>query len=215
MPSVHTRIAYFLSSFAPLWVVLGVIAVPAWIPFHAWIEGAFYAVAVLSLAWLYYYITDLKDSRPREIKVVSVTPKDKEVTNYLIFYIFPFLGFDLGSPKEAGALGLLFVVLGILYVRARMTYVHPMLAIVGYHFYEVEIESRGERKKCGLITPEPYVRVGQWLEDVYEKEDYVYLQTLTSDSSSDGSHSSPEATNQPGESQHTSRDTEGPHAISP
>lgn len=181
MPSTLTRIAYFLSSFAPLWVILGVLAVPTWMPFY--IEGAFYAVAALSLAWLYYYITDLRGSRPREIKVVSVTPEDKDVTNYLIFYIFPFLGFDLGSPKEAGALGLLFVVLTVLYVRARMTHVHPILALVGYHFYEVEIESRGERKRCGLITPAPYLRSGQWLENVYEKEDYVYVQVSTTDSS--------------------------------
>lgn len=213
MPSVPARVAYFLSSFAPLWVILGLRAVPAWMPFYA--EGAFYGTALLSLGWLYYYITDLRGGRPRNIRVVSVTPQDKEVTNYLIFYIFPFLGFDLGNPKEAAALGLLFLVLAVLYVQARMTYVHPILALFGYHFYEVEIEDQGERKRCGLISPEPYLRSGHQLEKVYEKEDYIYFHSPTSESPFDGNRSDSGKGNRSGGGSRTSDKAGEPQPISP
>jgi hypothetical protein len=189
------------------------LAVPPWMPIY--VEGVFYGVATLSLGWLYHYITDLKSSRPREIEIVSVTPEDKEVTNYLIFYIFPFLGFDLGSPKEAVALGFLFLVLAILYVQARMTYVHPMLALTGYHFYEVEIEDHGERKRCGLITPESYLRSGHRLEEVYEKENYVYIHSPTSENPSDGSCSDSGARDQSGGSSRTPSEAGEPRPISP
>jgi hypothetical protein len=157
-----------------------------------WYYGTpFYLLALGSVVWLYYYLTDLEGKPSKEIKVTSVTPKDKEVANYLLFYIFPFLGLDLGKWEDSLALLLLFGTLVVLYVRARMTYVNPILGLLGYHFYEVELQDGEEQKVCGLVTKSPYVRADQWLDGVYAKEDYVYIQkpdrTANGDNSSRGS----------------------------
>ena len=189
MPSIPTRVAFFLSSYAPLWVILGFKSLPEWMP---WYYGTpFYLLALGSVVWLYYYLTDLEGKPSKEIKVTSVTPKDKEVANYLLFYIFPFLGLDLGKWEDSLALLLLFGTLVVLYVRARMTYVNPILGLLGYHFYEVELQDGEEQKVCGLVTKSPYVRADQWLDGVYAKEDYVYIQkpdrTANGDNSSRGS----------------------------
>ena len=61
--------------------------------------------------------------------------------SYIASYLLPFVTFPLDKPEQIAALLVFIGVLLILYINSNMIYINPMFNLVGYHLYEITIQS--------------------------------------------------------------------------
>lgn len=128
----------FLSSYAPLFVILAV---------KNYTDNYFVAamVAVISISFLFLFLVLRKASKMsgefREIK--DMEDNSDKFVEYIIAYIIPFLGFSFDNIPDIISLAILFVIIGILYIRSDLIYMNPILNFLGYHLFKAN-SSDGE-----------------------------------------------------------------------
>ena len=155
MPSLLTRTMLFLSSYSPLITILAIQQE------DRLARGALLAVSVTAVAWLAWFVKRLSTLNRMRIKVVSAFRRDQDILGYLFAYVFPFIGTDDQKYGEAIALGVLFFVVAVLYVKLNAIYVNPLLALAGYYLHEV-VEDNG--KISMVLTRRYYIRSGSVLK---------------------------------------------------
>jgi hypothetical protein len=168
MPNLLTRLMLFLSSYAPLFMI---IAMRAWNDNRRVAIGCL-ATSALSLLVLFLFLRAAQSIAASKISIASVKSRDGDVMSYIVTYLLPFLAVKLGDPKDVMSLGLLLLVVGLLYVNSNMIYTNPALNIAGYHIFEVE---DGDGKVSALLCKRSYVRNGSELH-VISIGDYVLLE---------------------------------------
>jgi len=159
MPNIPTRLILFLSSYAPLFLIIAM---------RGWRESRHIAVglivvAVLSLVVLFVFLRAAQKLSAGKVVVSSVTSRDGDVMSYIVTYLLPFLAIKLNDPTDIASLGVVFVVIGLLYVNSNMIQTNPVLNIVGYHIFEIE-DSDG--KTTSLICKRSYIRTGSEINAV-------------------------------------------------
>ncbi len=153
------RIVLFLSSYSPLFVILGLRNSFG----NDDVSFAFYAIALGSIMFLFLYIRTNADVTPDSIKIKSVSSRDADVMSYIVSYLLPFLDISFKDIPNAISLGILIAVIAIIYIKSNMVYVNPILNLAGYHLFEVESESG---KVSALICKQSYVRAGSSVDAV-------------------------------------------------
>ena len=78
-------------------------------------------------------------------KVTHVTSENEKVLSYLVTYLLPFLGFNLTDFSDSIALVILFMAVGLLYIKADLIFINPVLMLFGYNIYLVTFENDQER----------------------------------------------------------------------
>jgi hypothetical protein len=168
MPTVFMELILFLSSYAPLWVIFGILGT-----FGTGIPSiAFYALAGLSATALALFMKAAVARAPIPLKIARVRPRDYDAISYIVTYLLPFLGGDFSHAKARVALGVLLIVIGVLYVRANLFYVNPLLSLVGYRLFE--LETSGNRVLV-MLTRRRYVPHDVDLE-ARPLNEYVFLE---------------------------------------
>lgn len=158
----------FLSSFAPLLAVFGVLE-----SFGGGLASyVCYGLAAGSVLVLYVSFRSWRKLSVTETTVARARPRDADVIAYVATYIIPFAALGVETWRQRGALIGFFVLVGVLYIRANLFYVNPILAIFNFRLFEVETESG---KVLLVISKESYLRVGAPLK-VRTLSDYVYLE---------------------------------------
>jgi hypothetical protein len=92
--------------------------------------------------------------------------------SYIVTYLLPFLAVKLNDPTDLISLGIVFAVIGLLYVNSNMIHTNPVLNIVGYHIFEIE-DSDG--KTTALVCKRSYIRTDSEI-DAISIGDYVLLE---------------------------------------
>lgn len=136
MPSLLTRAVLFLSGYIPLFLIFSVQYYPSY-QYWALIP---LGIGVFAGVGLFGFLLWVKNSAARELTISSVQRRDSEVIAYIFAYVFPFLGLDIENFAGAIGLGIFFVVLMILNVSSNMIHINPVLNLIGYHVYDVEVE---------------------------------------------------------------------------
>lgn len=147
--AVVAKSLLFLSSYAPLLVVLAVLLWPTgprwWcqLPLlsmgfnlRLWFTlllGA--AIGAFLLLWL--FLRSLKKSAPKRLDVEEVHQRDDQIVSYIATYALPFLAAPFESTEKAIGLGIFFVIVWFLQVKLNLLYINPVLALFNYHLYEV------------------------------------------------------------------------------
>jgi hypothetical protein len=107
----------------------------------------YWAIGLLTLGILSLLVTFLYMSRRTrtggvsQAKITAVEKRDENVVSYIASYLIPFVTFPLNQPEQIAALLVFIVVLLILYVNSNMIYINPMFNLVGYHLYEITIQT--------------------------------------------------------------------------
>lgn len=160
-------VVLFLSSFAPLLVVFGLL--------HSFGPGAAsyacYSIAGISVTALWVSFRSWRRLNKTDAQVLRARPRDSDVIAYVATYIVPFAALGAQTWQQRGALIGFFVLVGLLYIRANLFYVNPILAIFGFKLYEVETETG---KVMLVISRATYLRSGSTLK-LHTLSDYVYL----------------------------------------
>lgn len=168
MPNIAVRTVLFLSSYAPLLLIVA-IRNYALNRVFSWV---LLLLALASLLVLFRYLHVASSLAPHSLTVKSATSKDGDAMSYIITYIFPFLDAPLNDLPKAASLVLLFLVLGILYVNSNLIYTNPILNLSGYHVFQIETT---DGKISALITRRAYIPSGADI-DASPLGDYVLLE---------------------------------------
>lgn len=134
MPSLAIRILLFFSSYFPLFLILSIQNYSQ----NGSIALIPVSLGVLSCIGLSGFLRWVKGSAARVEKVASVQRKDSEVMAYIFTYIFPFIGIDFGKWATALSLAIFFAMLLVIYVNSNLIHINPVMAVFGYHVYEIE-----------------------------------------------------------------------------
>jgi len=104
-------------------------------------------------------------------KIISVTPANKEITNYFLSYVFPLLGSE--TIFQNTDMTIFFFVCLIVYTLFSQSYnFNPLLSLFGYKFYEAQ-DATGvgfvllSRITLETIDPEKSVNVKQLCDYIY------------------------------------------------
>jgi drug/metabolite transporter (DMT)-like permease len=168
MPNIPTRLILFLSSYAPLFLIVAM---------RGWRDSRHLAVglaivAVLSVVVLFAFLHTAQKLSAGKVSVSSVISRDGDAMSYIVTYLLPFLAVKLNDPTDVISLGIVFVVIGLLYVNSNMIHTNPVLNIVGHHIFEI-VDSDG--KTTALICKRSYIRTGSEI-DAISIGDYVLLE---------------------------------------
>jgi hypothetical protein len=168
VPAGLTRWILFLSSYAPLFVIVFVLYRESDALF-AWTCLLTAALGVVGLS-LYFFQARTLD--PFQITVTSVQPKGAEAMAYIVTYVIPFLDLDLSGTAAQLSIVILLLVMGLVYVRSNLIYVNPLLSAAGLQVFEITAADNIPRV---LLAHRDYVRPGDRLW-VAQLGHYLYLQ---------------------------------------
>ena len=134
---IFTKIAMFISSYSFLFLAL---AMKFSNNFTFWVLLAISCLGV----FITLVIVNTKINAD-EANVVHVVAKNDQVAGYLVTYILPFSGFSFITLSDQLSLLVLFLTIGILYIKADLIYINPTLMLLGYNIYDVTLENGTNR----------------------------------------------------------------------
>lgn len=135
--SITSKMMLFLSSYSLLFVAL---TFKYKLGSFTWI---FIVLAVLGgIATI--KITKTKIN-PDNREVINIVSKNDQVLSYLVSYLLPFIGFDLTQSNEFVALIIIFLTIGVLYIKADLIYINPLLLLFGFNIYEAQFINGSKR----------------------------------------------------------------------
>lgn len=132
MPNTLAKALMFASSYAPLLVIFWLLD-----SFDSVVLGLVcVAVAIVGCLGLFAVMAIASRISPVSATLADVRPRDTDALSYVVTYLVPFVGASADTLRERTAYLLLFAVLAVLYVRASLFYINPLLNLVGYHLHE-------------------------------------------------------------------------------
>jgi hypothetical protein len=160
-----------VSSYAPLLVVFAALDTLG----KGWPSVMCLVVAAISVIGLVVFFLSARALAPIKIVVEHARHRDTDAISYVVTYLIPFAGFEAHTLRTRISLAIFLLIIGILYVRAHLFYVNPLLTVVGFRLFEVETDSGrillvisrrkfiGARSNLSLCTLSDYV----FLEDAH------------------------------------------------
>ena len=136
MPNFPTRVILFLSSYAPLFLIMAV----KYGSLHRYFALSMVLVGAISVLLLLFYLKQSATLAVDRVVVEKISGKDTEAMSYIVTYLIPFLDIKLDEVSSSVSLLLLFVVIAVLYVHSNLIYINPTLNLLGYHLFEIELE---------------------------------------------------------------------------
>lgn len=138
MPRLFVRCMLFFSSYFPLMLIFSILLGRTHLD---WAIGIL-ALGSFSLLVTFLYLNRRKNrGGVSQARITGVDKRDENVVGYIASYLIPFVTIPLDTPEELAALFIFVVVLLILYINSNMIYINPMFNLVGYHLYEITIDS--------------------------------------------------------------------------
>src|SRR5205809_302703 len=132
-----TGAVLFLSSYAPLLVVFGLLD-----SFGGGLSSyVCYGIAFASIVALWVSFRAWRSLATTETTIARARPRDADAIAYVATYIVPFAALGAESWQQRGALIGFFALVGVLYIRANLFYVNPILALANFSLFEVETET--------------------------------------------------------------------------
>ena len=152
MPNKFAQALMFASSYAPLLVIF-------------WLVGSFNSsvigvvcllVAGAGCAGLAIVMATATKLNPVQVTLNDVRARDSDAMSYVVTYLVPFVGTSADTWRERLAYLLLFGVLAVLYIRASLFYINPLLNLFGYHLHEGTRSGRSvvvvsKRRLSGIV----------------------------------------------------------------
>lgn len=138
------KVLFLLSSYAPLWALIAVrfdAVEPSRLSVAPYLSWSFVALTLGSLAAFAFLLSRLKAANPVVISIRSYARNDDHILSYVVTYFPPLFSLDLAKPHDLWSLAILYVTVGIVYVRADAFYVNPLFALAGFRSYEITTSS--------------------------------------------------------------------------
>lgn len=135
----------FLSSYLPLFALVGARSVGKSTCIALVCAALVLAGAVGTL--LFFRTAHRKPLGRYEL--LDVQKRDGDVAAYAATYLLPFVTVFSDNLRDVLTLAAFIAFLGIIYVRSRLIYVNPLLALFGYHLWQVIAITAGAEQRDG------------------------------------------------------------------
>lgn len=105
---------------------------------HNYISIILVLLSLLLIVYFYFYKRiNFKSQGNPKFAIKSITSQNKEYITYLGTYILPFVAAKTATPYDIAAYVVLFLTIGLIYIRTNLIYTNPMLLFFGYDLFEV------------------------------------------------------------------------------
>lgn len=128
---------WFLSSYAPLWLMLGLRFDPLWL------SGVLISVSLLCGGVVGFLVTRSAAERPSSTTLTVVGDGGSEVSGYIASYLLPFLTIGDPGAREFAMYGVFLLVAGLVYVRSGLMQVNPTIYMFNRGVKRATIAARG------------------------------------------------------------------------
>lgn len=137
---------WFASSYAPLWVMLGLRFDP--IPLRA----GMFVLAVVSAGYVWLLLLRNSRERPSNTSLTVVGDGGAEISGYLAAYLLPFLTVSRPEITDLVAYGIFVGVAGLVYVRSGLMQINPTVYLLNRKVLRASIRVRGTTKEVYVIS---------------------------------------------------------------
>lgn len=136
--TILARILLFYGAYAPLFGLLGVLAlkddpnIPCMAP---WVMFGLCGLAILANGLMMHVV-----HRRAATVITANAPdcRDDDILSYVATYFPIFFGIDFANTPQLIAYALFFLIVGVLQVQADKVYVNPVFLGLGYRIYRVQ-----------------------------------------------------------------------------
>jgi hypothetical protein len=104
-----------------------------------WSYG-FWDLAALSFLVLIGFLVFARRIAKAPFTITASRSMNAEALNYVATYILPFLDSRPDDLSYATGLGIFYFVLGLIYVNSNMIHINPVLNVLGFRLFEVEVD---------------------------------------------------------------------------
>jgi hypothetical protein len=104
-------------------------------------------VIILMLFFYIYSKISLKAQGNPKFEIKEISTQNKEYITYLGTYILPFIALETKTLYDIAAYIVLFITMGLIYVRTNLIYTNPMLLFFGYDLFEI-IDNNNNKLVC-------------------------------------------------------------------
>lgn len=143
------RLLMFLSSYAPLWFILGI---------RFWNSNFSYvciSIGLLSLLFLAFWIIWGYRQNGNDFEIESDEEAGAEAAGYLASYLLPFFNIEAPTTNDLFVYAGFFFTAAMIYVRSNIMRINPSLYVVGFWIVQI-VDKTGARRY--LITRKPVSR---------------------------------------------------------
>ena len=160
-PNLHIKFCFYLLSMVIFFVIVAILGTNIPICFNN--DGSFIGicaclsnkgviipivcfVAILYATWFAFFLKHRsKGSKLGPITICKIENVNNDILAFVGTYFLPLVSFSLADYwQHLMVLLILFVVIGIIYVRADIYYTNPTLLLLGYRVYRIEGKWNGE-----------------------------------------------------------------------
>jgi hypothetical protein len=141
-----TACLWFLSSYAPLWAMLG-------LRFHPLgLRIGCFVLAALSAGVVTLLLYRRGGERPTDTPLTISGDAGADVSGYLAAYLLPFLVVGAPSATDVAAYVVFILVAGLIYVRSGLMQINPTVYLLRWRVLRGSVPAGRSRKEVFLIT---------------------------------------------------------------
>jgi len=160
----------FFSSYFPLFVLL---CVENWRSLRTNLPFATTMAALLLFSFLStVFLIAWKTNKRLELEQNAVTTNcSMDIIEYFITYLIPLLSMDINRLESVISNCLIFLLIGLVYVRSNRIHLGPLLLIFGYVLYQIDnktfISRKSEEKIRAEMQGKGFIRVNEIAPNVF------------------------------------------------
>jgi hypothetical protein len=137
---------WFLSSYAPLWIMLG-------LRFSSHVARiSLIAFGAACIAYLVFIVSRSAGERPSNATLTITGDAGADVSGYLAAYLLPFLTVPKPSLTDVIAYVIFVLVAGLVYVRSGLMQINPTIYLMGRRVLRATVPVRETTKEVFVIS---------------------------------------------------------------
>jgi hypothetical protein len=137
---------WFLSSYAPLWVMLGLRFKPLGL------RVGLIAFGILCGLLVVYLLSRRRTERPSNMTMTITGDAGSEVSGYMAAYLLPFLTVSNPGVADAVAYVIFLAVAGLVYVRSGLMQINPTVYLMNYRVFRATVPVDKTTKEVFVIS---------------------------------------------------------------
>lgn len=146
-----TKVNFYLLSMWLFYIIVVILSLPAFWRTEKvdYVMLVLPSMAVLCLVYVSSFFCWLvwrrkADSHGLSVKIIEIQKRDYEALAFLASYFIPLVSFSLDKIRHQIVLVVLFIAIGIIYIRGRMYFANPTLSLLGFKSYTASIRYQND-----------------------------------------------------------------------
>lgn len=110
---------------------------------HPWLTGFFLLVFLIGIIYYSLLKEELSGTQKFSVEIKEISSKQSDPLAFLASYFVPLVSFQLQETSHELVPVLLFLVIGIMYVKGGLFHLNPTLILCGFKMYDMEYAKDG------------------------------------------------------------------------